>query len=56
MLSKVWFISFNGISTLVYCFIAKATHIEGQQLYDLTHGWEIKGFIPFAMVLVRKWT
>ena len=41
---------FNGISTLCRLFNAKATLLEEQSWYYLTHSWEDKG------VNARKWT
>ena len=48
----VWFLCFNGLSTLFRLFNAKAILLEEQ--YYLTHSWEDKGFHTFPKGICPK--
>ena len=50
----VWFLSFNGISTLFRLFNAKAILLEEQYWYYLTHSWEDKGVHTFPKGICPK--
>ena len=50
----VWFICFNGISTLFRLFNAKAIFLEEQRWYYLTHSWEDKGIHTFPKGICPK--
>ena len=51
----VWLVSlFNGISTFVRLFKAKAILLEEQQWYYLIHSWEDKGVHTFPKGICPK--
>ena len=50
----VWFLCFNGISTLFRLFNAKAILLEEQFWYYSTHSWEDKGVHTFPKGICQK--
>ena len=50
----VWFLCFNGISTLCRLFNAKAILLEEHLWYYLTHSWEDKGVHTFPKGICLK--
>ena len=50
----VWFLLFNGISTLFRLFNAKAILLEEQSWCNLTHSWEDKGVHTFPKGICPK--
>ena len=50
----VWFLCFNGISTLFRLFNAKSILLEEQLCYYLTHSWEDKGVHTFPQSICLK--
>ena len=50
----VWFLLFNGISTLCRLFNTKAILLEELEWYYLTHTWEDKGVHTFPKGICPK--
>ena len=53
-LEKFWLVWFGVF--LCWLFNAKVIFQEEQKRFYWTHVWDIRGFIPFPGVFVRKWT
>ena len=50
----IWFLLFNGISTLRGLFNVKTTLVEGQLWYYLTYSWRDKKVFPFYLFICPK--